>query len=182
MEEKESAPEEQKPKKGRGRLVIIIAVVAAVAAGGAAAAFFLGVGQTAEGEAKGKTAHGEAAEAEGEEGAASEHEGEGEEGEVKESIAFESLVIDLRDENDKVHHLKVGMSAELAEGTSKEQFAAYTPRGREAAIMYLRGLRHEVATSPEKFESVKEELSKRVREAMGKKRVKRVLITDFVSQ
>jgi flagellar basal body-associated protein FliL len=74
------------------------------------------------------------------------------------------------------------MSAELEKGATKEQFAAYTPRGREAAIMYLRGLRHEVATSPEKFESVKEELSKRVREAMGKKRVKRVLITDFVSQ
>lgn len=184
MEEKETPPEGQKPKKGRGRMIIIIAVVLTVAAGGAAAAFFLRTpAAETPGKAHAKEGHPKAGHSK-EEAAEEEADGpkEEEEEEVELAPSFEPLVVDVHGEDDKIHHLKVGLAAEMAKGAKEEDFKIYSARGREAAVVYLRGLPFEVATSPEKFGQVREELCKRVRLAMGKHRVQKVIVTDFVAQ
>ena len=98
------------------------------------------------------------------------------------SVSFASVVVDFRDQDDRIRHLKVGIDAELPETAPEDEFKLYMPRGREAILTYLRGLTYEEVTDPTRFASIKEELSKRVTEAVGAKRVKRVLIVDFVSQ
>lgn len=95
---------------------------------------------------------------------------------------FEAIVIDLYDSEKILHHLKVGMTVELHDGVAPEDFTRYVPRGREAAISYLRGLSFEEATNPKGFTAVRDHLSATVRAAVGSERVVRVVVTDFVAQ
>lgn len=155
------------PKK-KSKLGIIIGVVVAAAAAGGGAFFgprYLPVGAPAK--------HGAEAEEEeetsgGGHGAAS-------------TVAFQPIVVDVRG-GDDVHHLKVVLTFELAGGTNPEDFEKFSPRGREAAIVYLRSKSFDDVTSPEKFPQLSAELTEKVLVAVGRKRVKRMMITDFVTQ
>src|SRR5262245_58392338 len=62
----------------------------------------------------------------GEEG---EGEGEGEGGEGKKiiSVRFDPIVVDTRDSQNRVHHLKIGLAAELSDKEPKEEFDAVMP-------------------------------------------------------
>jgi flagellar basal body-associated protein FliL len=93
-----------------------------------------------------------------------------------------SVVVDLRDRDNRIRHLKVGLTAELAEGATTEAFKLVIPRGREAALTYLRTLAFEDVADPQHFIAIKDELSKRVIEAVGEERVRRMMLTDFVIQ
>jgi flagellar basal body-associated protein FliL len=99
----------------------------------------------------------------------------------KASAALPALVVDVRDKTGDVHHLKIGISFELAE-VPEEEFARCIPRGREAALIYLRGQSYETVTDAKNFETLRKELLERVATAVGKQRVHRVLLTDFVAQ
>jgi flagellar basal body-associated protein FliL len=98
------------------------------------------------------------------------------------SSKFEAVVVDLRDEDGTIHHLKVGLAAELPETCPEEEFKLLQPRGREAAITYLRTLSLAQATDPRKYGRIKKELTNRVLKAIGREDVERLLIVDFVAQ
>lgn len=98
------------------------------------------------------------------------------------SFKFDPIIVDVSDSDGRVHHLKVGLAAELAEGTLEEQFKLLQPRGRDAAITFLRSLPYEEVTNAKKFLKLKKDLSRRVSKAMGEDRIVRLLIIDFVAQ
>jgi flagellar basal body-associated protein FliL len=98
------------------------------------------------------------------------------------AAAFEPLIVDVMDGEGVAHHLKVGLSAELADGVTIDEFKLLMPRGREAAISYLRSLSFEDVTSSKKYGKLKKELSKNVSKAVGESKLHRLLIVDFVAQ
>lgn len=98
------------------------------------------------------------------------------------TASFSSLVVDIRSREGELHHLKVVLSFELAEKFTEEEFKKWAPRGREVALTYLRSLDYEGATDSKKFEAIRKELCDKVKAAMGRNHVRRVLVTDFVAQ
>jgi hypothetical protein len=56
------------------------------------------------------------------------------------------------------------------------------PRAREAAISYFRTRDFEQLADPKNFAQVVKDLNKEILLAVGKRRAKRVVITDFVAQ
>lgn len=95
---------------------------------------------------------------------------------------FNPIVIDFHDPSGDVHHLKIAVTAELPAEMQEKEFELYSPRGREAAIIYLRQLKWEDAINPKKFEEIRKGLSEVMIKALGKKRVERIVITDYVAQ
>lgn len=98
------------------------------------------------------------------------------------SFRFDPIIVDVMDRDGEAHHLKVGLAAELAEGALEDEFKLVQPRGREAAITFLRSLTYEEITNPKKYTKLKRDLSKKVTKAVGEERVARLLVTDFVAQ
>jgi flagellar FliL protein len=176
-------------KKGKGGLIIAIVIAVVTLIGGSVAGAILGPkllgggqkaathGEDAHGESEGESEHGESKSG-GEHGESS---GGGHPEKIT-SVAFPAVVVDLRDQDERIRHLKVGISAEVPETTPEDEFKLYMPRGREAILTYLRSLNYEEVSDPTRYEAIKDELSKRVTEAVGPKRVKRVLLVEFVSQ
>jgi flagellar basal body-associated protein FliL len=195
----EEASEPNKPvekKKGKGKLVGILVALALVLGAGAAGAVlapkYLGGAKAPahkpaeaseeEGEGEGK---GDEAEASGDE------DKDAEEGEKKPSKAssevhevqnLEAIVVDTRSADGNIRHVKVGLTIELVEGTKEAEFKSYVPRAREAAIGYFRTRDFEQLSDPKNFTQVVKDLNKEIIAAVGKKRAKRVVITDFVAQ
>ncbi len=98
------------------------------------------------------------------------------------SFKFDPIIVDVMDNQGEAHHLKVGFAAELAEGASEADFKLVQPRGREAAITFLRSLTYEEITNPRKYSKLKKDLSSKVTKAVGEERVSRLLVIDFVAQ
>lgn len=98
------------------------------------------------------------------------------------SVDVPPIIVDLRDGDGRIRHLKVGFVAELSDGVSIEDFRQMSPRGREASLSYLRSLSFEEVSDPRQFALIKGELAKRVTDAVGAHRVSRLLLTDFVLQ
>jgi flagellar basal body-associated protein FliL len=99
------------------------------------------------------------------------------------SAEIPPVVVDLSSTHgDRTRHLKVGLVAELADGSNIDDFKPLLPRAREAALSYLRTLTYEEVSDPSRFLEIKQELSQRVTEAIGQERVSRILLVDFVSQ
>lgn len=98
------------------------------------------------------------------------------------SMPLMPLVVDVRGKGGEAHHMKVGLTAEMTKGVSKEDFEKLQPRGREVAIAYLRGKSFEELTEPNQFATITKELGERVSAAMGKKHTTRIVITDYVVQ
>lgn len=105
-----------------------------------------------------------------------------EEQSVNPMFAFQPIVVDVRATGEEMHHLKVTLTFELADGVKAEEFERLVPRGREAAIQYLRGLTFDDVTRPAKFADITRDMNEKVTEALGKQRVRRMMITDFVTQ
>jgi flagellar FliL protein len=167
----EHGAEAGKKPGGKTKIIAAIALVAVLAAGAAGAV--VGPKLLSRGASK-KAAAAHAAEA------APAGSGEGEA--VGETSEFAPIVVDTRSEDGAIHHLKVVISVELRETVKKEEFMKYAPRAREAAITYLRSEPFEIISAPQKFEDVRKELSTRIIEAVGQKRISRVLVVDFVAQ
>jgi flagellar basal body-associated protein FliL len=183
-------------KKGKGGLIIAIVIAVVTLIGGSVAGAILGPKLLGGGQPKAGGEHG----AEKAEGEGDGEEGEAEHGEAKSggghgessggshgpdkitSVAFPAVVVDLRDQDERIRHLKIGINVEVPESVPEDEFKLYMPRGREAILTYMRSLNYEEVTDPTRYENIKSELGKRVTEAVGAKRVKRVLVVEFVSQ
>jgi flagellar basal body-associated protein FliL len=200
----EEASEPNKPvekKKGKGKLVGILVALALILGAGAAGAVlapkYLGGAQA---DAK-APAHGdeEATDGEDSEGRKDDAEAEGEDGkdaeegaktskkgeptaDVHEVQNLEALVVDSRAADGSIRHIKVGLTIELTETTKEADFKPYVPRAREAAIAYFRTRDFEQLSDPKNFAQVVKDLNKEMIAAVGKKRAKRIVITDFVAQ
>jgi flagellar basal body-associated protein FliL len=199
MSEEASEPKPVEKKKGKGKLVGILVALALILGAGAAGAVlapkYLGGGdkaahKPAEGEeeaaAEGSEEKGQDAEAHGDEEKPAE-EGEKKpkqeaQGDVHEIQGLEAIVVDTRSADGNLRHIKVGLSIELVEGTKEAEFKAYVPRAREAAIGYFRTRDFEQLSDPKNFTQVVKDLNKEIILAVGKKRAKRIVITDFVAQ
>ena len=95
---------------------------------------------------------------------------------------FSPIVVDIKSKHGEMHHMRVGITVELGEKVSKEEFERFQPRGREAAIGYLRSRPFEELTEPTEFESITKQLNEKIIHAMGEKRCNRVVVTDYVAQ
>jgi flagellar FliL protein len=113
--------------------------------------------------------------------ASAEH-GGGEEGAGETAASLDPIIVDIRESDGAMHHLKVGIAIELAKGVTDEEFKRHVPRIRDAAISYLRSLKFDEISSPSKFDPIRAELGERIGHAAGKGKVNRVLFTDFVAQ
>lgn len=191
MSEEASEPNKSvEKKKGKGKLVGILVALALILGAGAAGAVlapkYLGGKAAAHKPAEPR----EEAEADkGDDDAAEEEEKEAEEpekkpksSEVHEVQNLEAIVVDTRAADGNIRHVKVGLTIELVEGTKEAEFKSYVPRAREAAIGYFRTRDFEQLSDPKNFAQVVKDLNKEIIAAVGKKRAKRVVITDFVAQ
>lgn len=183
------------PKKGKMGLIIGIVVAVVTLVGGSVAGAVLGPkllggGGGDDSEEAESGSHEKPSKSEkshkSEKGEKSEKkEGKGEEGEGEGKMVtydIPSVVVDLRDGDNRIRHLKIGLTAELGEHAPMEEFKMFVPRGREAAITYLRSLSFEEVSDAQHFQEIKDELAKRVTEAMGEEHVHRMVLTDFVVQ
>ena len=103
-------------------------------------------------------------------------------GEVKEVTNLAPIVVDTRSADGQVRHLKIALSIEHPETFKEAEFKSYVPRAREAAIWYLRTHDFEELSAPKNFDKLRKDLNDNIINAVGKKRARRVLITDFVAQ
>jgi flagellar basal body-associated protein FliL len=190
MSEEASEPKQPvEKKKGKGKLVGILVALALILGAGAAGAVlapkYLG------GDAK--AAHKPADDDDSSEKAESdtaEEEPEVDEsdpkpksaGDVHEVQNLEPIVVDSRAADGAIRHIKVGLTIELPETVKEAEFKAYVPRAREAAIGYFRTRDFEQLSDPKNFTQVVKDLNKEIISVVGKKRAKRVVITDFVAQ
>ena len=192
----EEASEPNKPvekKKGKGKLVGILVALALILGAGAAGAVlapkYLGgksaahkpaePSEDAESSDKGDEGDAEGADEKDAEEAEKKPKASGE---VHEVQNLEAIVVDTRSAEGSIRHVKVGLTIELVEGTKEAEFKAYVPRAREAAIGYFRTRDFEQLSDPKNFTQVVKDLNKEIIAAVGKKRAKRVVITDFVAQ
>ena len=189
-EEAEKPAEAAAPKKGKMGLIIGIVIAVVTLVGGSVAGAVLGpklLGGSEEHEAEKpskseKSSKGHKSE-KSEKSEKHEKGGEGEGGPEKiTSVDMPAVVVDLRDADGRIRHLKVGLTAELAEQVTPEEFKLYLPRGREALLTYLRSLSFEDVSNSQQFLAIKDELCKRVTEAVGEELVHRMMLTDFVLQ
>jgi flagellar basal body-associated protein FliL len=156
------------PKKSRLGLILATVVVIVLVAGAAVAGTMLGPKLIGQEKKK------ESAEAKAEKGEGGEK--------IGDTLELPPILVDTRGEDGSLHHLKVVLAVELAEGAPKDEFMKYAPRGREAAVAYLRTQSYDTIAAPERYNDVRAELSKHFAEAVGPTRVARILITDFVAQ
>jgi flagellar basal body-associated protein FliL len=167
-ESEESTSEPKAPKKNRLGLVLAIVAVSVLVTGAAVAGTVFGPAllghkksESAEEKPKDK---------------------EKDKEKIGESVEFNPIMVDARATDGSLHHIKVVIAVEIAEGTPKDEFMRYAPRGREAAVGFLRGQSFDHLVAADQYAEVRSELAKEFSEAVGKERVGRVLITDFVAQ
>lgn len=164
----EGEDEPKKPAKSSGKLFLIIGAVLATG-GSAAAGAVLGPSLASKGHAQAAPAASASASGEhGEEGG--------------ELAALDPIIVDIREANGDMHHLKVGIAVELGKGVTDEEFKRQVPRIRDTAISYLRSLKFDEISSSAKFDPIRTELGERIAHASGRAKVQRVLFTDFVAQ
>jgi flagellar basal body-associated protein FliL len=200
MSEEASEPKPVEKKKGKGKLVGILVALALILGAGAAGAVlapkYLSGDKHAAKPAEGAEDDAESSEGKGDEANANDQDkgdeapdvekklpkGEAAGGDVHEVQNLEPIVVDTRSADGNIRHVKVGLTIELPEGTKEAEFKAYVPRAREAAIGYFRTRDFEQLSDPKNFAQVVKDLNKEIIAAVGKKRAKRVDITDFVAQ
>jgi len=97
------------------------------------------------------------------------------------TVSLEPFVLLTPDVTKRMHAMKVTLAIEFDEKAKEETLKSFTPRIRDAALAYLRGLSYEDAVDGEKSERVRTDLLERFR-AVGATAANRVLITDLVVQ
>ena len=107
----------------------------------------------------------------------------GVEAEVKEGevMALPELTVNLADK-DKSRYLRVGIALILEAGTSTEHMKNEAPIASDVAVDVLSARTYDELHAPGAKQAVKEELSKKVREAYHDGKVARVIFSSFVMQ
>jgi flagellar basal body-associated protein FliL len=103
----------------------------------------------------------------------------GEEGEL---VEIQNLIVDLRDESGAQRHLKLGCGIDLKKKLGEEEMKKIAPHAKDAMLEYLRALSYDYVVAPQNFPEVKKQITDRIVKEVGKAKVKRVLITDFIVQ
>jgi flagellar basal body-associated protein FliL len=170
------------PKKSKTGLIIGIVIALVTLVGGSVAGAVLGPKLLGgeDHEAAAAEEEDEAAESGGHD-AKPKKKGKGKDEKII-SVDINPIVVDLRDADGRLRHLKVGLAAELGETANVEEFKLMSPRGREATLSYLRSLTFEDVADPARYAAIKDEISKRMIDAIGPERVHRILLVDFVLQ
>jgi flagellar basal body-associated protein FliL len=167
---KAEAPADAEKKKGGGGAAMAIGIVLpALLAGGAA---FAGAKI-----AVAKASHGAAAGAHGGDHAAPATPPEP----PGPTLTLEPFLMVTMDAQRRAHPMRVAIAVEFTTATPQESTAAFTPRIRDAALVYLRALTYENATNTERMEHMRTDLLRSFREA-GAATAQRVLVTDLVVQ
>lgn len=185
-EDNENASEPKAPKKSRLGLVLATVVVVVLVTGAAVAGTMFGPVLLGHKQAKEDVAD-QADEAGDDEPSPPDKTDKKKsksekDGKVGESVEMSPILVDARAKDGELHHLKVVLAIEIAEGTAKEEFMRYSPRGREAAVAYLRSQGFDDLASPEHYTNIRSELAKEFIAAVGDKRVARVMVIDYVAQ
>ena len=97
------------------------------------------------------------------------------------TVALEPFVLLTPDSTKKMHAMKVSLAIEFDEKVKEETLKSFTPRIRDAALTYLRGMTYEDSIDSGKSEKLRAELLERFR-SVGAVAATRVLITDLVVQ
>jgi flagellar basal body-associated protein FliL len=97
------------------------------------------------------------------------------------TLTLEPFLMVTLDTQRRVHPMRVALAVEFSATTAQEATAAFTPRIRDAALVYLRALTYENATNTQRMESMRTDLLRSFREA-GATTAQRVLVTDLVVQ
>lgn len=186
-EEPEKPAEAPAPKKGKLGLIIGIVIAGVTLVGGSVAGAvlgpkLLGAEEDSGDHGKSEKSHKSEKSEKGEKKSSHDDDGEGATPEHIITADIPAVVVDLRDTDGRIRHLKVGLTAELGDKVAAEEFKLFIPRGREAALTFLRSLPFEEVADPQHFVAIKDELAKRVTEAVGEERVHRMMLTDFVLQ
>jgi flagellar basal body-associated protein FliL len=184
-EEAEKPADAAAPKKSKLGLIIGIVIAAVTLVGGSVAGAVLGpklLGGEEDSGDHGKSEKSHKSEKSEKKGSHGDDDGERATPEHIVTVDIPSVVVDLRDGDGRIRHLKVGLTAELGDKVPAEEFKLFIPRGREAALTFLRSLPFEEVADPQHFLAIKDELAKRVSEAVGEERVHRMMLTDFVLQ
>jgi flagellar basal body-associated protein FliL len=175
MANDEEPEQPKKVEKSPKRLVGIL-VISALSASAAVAGTLFGPRLLAHRAAAAEAASDNSDAGKGGEGA------EGSESEPNNPQAFAPIVVDVKNKRGEMHHMRVGIAIELTDKATKEEFERYQPRGREAAIGYLRSKTFDELTEASEFENIAKQLNETITRAMGERRCNRVVITDFVAQ
>ncbi len=179
-DEPKEEKKEQAPPKTKGRVIAILGLLLVVAVSSVAgAALSPIIGPRVVPPPKPPRAHVQGEAEEEEEDA---HE-KGKPAEPTGLLTLDAVVVDLRDQNQETHHLKMGMAVELkVHELPEEEAKLFQLRAKDASITYLRTLSFEEVVDHTKFEIIRKELSLRVLKAFGKGRAKKMLITEYVAQ
>jgi flagellar basal body-associated protein FliL len=102
-------------------------------------------------------------------------------------VPWPPLVVDITDEQGGSRHVKLVMTLEIANEHMEKELASYAPRGRQAALGFIRAKTFQSLTDPTRFESLQKEITEIVQKSVGKsangeQRVSQILITDLVAQ
>jgi flagellar basal body-associated protein FliL len=97
------------------------------------------------------------------------------------TVSLEPFVLVTPDLTKKMHPMRVTLAVEFEEKAKEETLKSFTPRIRDAALSYFRGLTYEEAVDGSKSDKVRTDLLDRFR-AAGAVAANRVLITDLVIQ
>ncbi len=168
-------PEQPKVEKSPKRLVAIL-VISALVAGAAVTGTLFGPRLLA------KRAAGNEAAVDGVDAGKGGDSSETAEPEPNNPQAFAPIVVNVKSRRGEMHHMRVGITVELTDKATKEEFERYQPRGREAAIGYLRSKSFDELTEATEFENIAKQLNEIIIRAMGERRCNRVVLTDYVAQ
>lgn len=97
------------------------------------------------------------------------------------TIALEPFLVTVTDEAKKAHPMKLTIAVEFEATVKEETLKAFTPRIRDAVLVYVRSLSYEEVADAHRGEKIREEVLERCRKA-GAVAAERVLVTDMVVQ
>lgn len=172
--------EEVKAPKSKMPFIVLGVGVACLAGGGAMA--FMGKAAAKEKPAKHAKAEGdedEHGEDEEEEAEEEESHGGGEHGGASPNVKLDPFIANLVTQDGDMHYVKCTIVAESPNGAALD---AKMPRVRQDVLLYLASLSVADTMGVENRRKIQAAIEGAVRQAAGKKVVKRVFITEFVIQ
>lgn len=97
------------------------------------------------------------------------------------TVEMKSFVLNVIDDKEASHPMKISIAVELAKEAKAEEFEVFKPRIRDSVLSYLRIVSYEEANNPKRKERMQQDMLGCVHRA-GATNAKSVLIQDIVIQ